>query len=603
MLSARPIAAVFLIASALSGATAPASAPAGAKAAKSTHSNAPAAGVPASLSLEDRVAQLIIVRSYGDYLSSRSAEYRALVHWIRDLHVGGFIVANRVKRGAVINAQPFEMASFTNRMQGLAKTPLLVAADFEHGASMRVAGTAKFPYFMAYGAAHDLNAVRQLGEATAREARTLGITWVFAPDADVNNNPENPIINTRSYGEDPQAVANGVAAFIDGAHANPDYAVLVTAKHFPGHGDTAEDSHLQLAKLDQPRERIEQMELVPFRRAIEDGVDAVMTAHMAVPAFEPDEKPATVSKNILTGLLRDELKFRGIIVTDALDMQGVTALYGQGDLAVRAIEAGADVLLMPSDPEACIKGVVAAVKSGRISRKRLDESVARVLAAKRRVGLYRRRKVDLDSISDGLDEEKSAALAQTAADEAITLVKDEQHLFPAPDAATSCLVVLTEGQFSTRGQDMIPEVRRFEPKMRITMANAAMPEAVLTALGNDLNSCSAVYAAAFVAVAAYRGNVQLAEPLTNFLNAVIHNHPPVALISMGNPYLLSTFPTVAAYAAAFSTVSTSEVAVAKAIFGEIPIQGKMPVSIPGYAKIGDGLAVAARTKPISNPAE
>src|SRR5580658_7114627 len=599
MLSSRLISAVLLASGTLIGATAPPSAAGAAKSAKSTHNSAPAAGVPASMSLQDRVAQLIIVRSYGDYLSSRSTEYRTLVHWIRDLHVGGFIVANRVKRGVVINAQPFEMASFTNRMQGLAKTPLLVAADFEHGASMRVAGTAKFPYFMAYGAAHDLNAVRQLGEATAREARALGITWVFAPDADVNNNPDNPIINTRSYGEDPRAVADGVAAFIDGTRANPEYTVLTTAKHFPGHGDTGEDSHLQLAKLDQPRERIEQVELTPFRRAIEDGVDAVMTAHMAVPAFEPEEKPATVSKNILTGLLRDELKFRGMIVTDALDMQGVTALYGQGDLAVRAIEAGADVLLMPSDPEACIKAVVAAVKSGRISRKRLDESVARVLAAKRRVGLYRRHKVDLDAITDGLDEEKSASLAQTAADEAITLVRDDQHLFPSPDAATACLVVLTEGQFSTRGQDLISEARRIEPKIRVAMANATMPEPVLTALASDLNSCSTVYAAAFVAVAAYRGNVQLAEPLTSFLNAVIHNHPPVALISMGNPYLLSAFPNVAAYAAA---VSTSEIAVTRAIFGEIPIQGKMPVSIPGYAKIGDGIAVAARTKPTSNPA-
>lgn len=560
-------------------------------------------GVPGSLSLQDRVAQLVIVRTYGDYLSSRTPEYRALVHYIRDLHVSGFIVANRIKHGAVVNAQPFEMASFTNRMQSLARTPLLVAADFEHGASMRVAGTAKFPFFMAYGAAHDLNAVRRLGEATAAEARTLGITWVFAPDADVNNNPANPIINTRSYGEDPHAVAEGVAAFIEGAHANQDAPVLVTAKHFPGHGDTGQDSHLQLAKLDQSRERIEQVELVPFRSAIEHGVDSVMTAHMAVPAFEPEEKPATVSKNVLTGLLRDELKFRGLIVTDALDMQGVTALYSQGDLAVRAIEAGIDVLLMPSDPEACIRALVAAVKSGRISRKRIDESVARVLAAKRRVGLYRRRKVDLDAISDGLDDPKTSAWAQTAADEAITLVKDDRRLFPVADPAAACLVVLTEAQFSSRGQEMISELRRYAPKVRVALANASMSEPVLTALAGDLKSCPAVYAAAFVSVAAYRGNVALAEPLTNFLNALIHNPPPVALISMGNPYLLSAFPEVAAYAAAFSTVTTSEIAAAKAIAGEIAIQGKMPVSIPGYAKVGDGLAVAARTKPTAAAAE
>jgi len=555
------------------------------------------------MSLQDRVAQLVVVRTYGDYLSSRSAEYHSVAHWIRDLHVGGFIVANRVKHGSVINAQPFEMASFTNRMQSMARTPLLVAADFEHGASMRVAGTAKFPYFMAYGAAHDLNAVRQLGEATAAEARALGVTWIFAPDADVNNNPANPIINTRSYGEDPQAVADGVAAFIEGARRNSASPVLVTVKHFPGHGDTAEDSHLQMAKLDQTRERIEQVELVPFRRAIEHGVDAVMTAHMAVPAFEPEPKPATVSRNVLTGLLRDELQFHGIIVTDALDMQGVAALYDQGELAVRAIEAGADVLLMPSDPEAVIRAVVAAVKSGRIARRRIDESVARVLAAKRRVGLYKRRKVDLDSISDLLGDPQTANWAQTAADEAITLVRDDHHLFPATTPATACLVVATEAQFSSRGQELIAEVHRREPKMRVALANAAMTEPVLTAVSSDLKSCTAVYAVTFVATTAFRGNVAVAEPLANFLNAVIENPPPVALISMGNPYLLSSFPKVAAYAAAFSTVQTSEIAVARALFGEIAIQGKMPVTIPGYSKVGDGIQVAARTKVTSPPAE
>ena len=601
MVSVRMILAVALAAGVLHGAPGPSATKSSAKGAKA--SRASSTGVPGSMSLQDRVAQLVIVRTYGDYLSTRSPEYRPLVHWIRDLRVGGFIVANRVKHGSVINARPFEMALFTNRMQSLARTPLLVAADFEHGASMRVAGAPKFPFFMAYGAAHDLNAVRQLGEATAAEARALGITWVFAPDADVNNNPANPIINTRSYGEDPQAVAEGVAAFIEGAHENKESPVLVTAKHFPGHGDTSEDSHLQLAKLDQTRERIEQVELVPFRSAIEHGVDAIMTAHMAVPAFEPEEKPATVSKNVLTGLLRDELKFRGLVVTDALDMQGVTALYNQGELAVRAIEAGADVLLMPSDPEAAIRAVVAAVKSGRISRRRIDESVARILAAKRRVGLYRKRKVDLDAISDGLDDPKEDAWAQTAADEAITLVKDDRHLFPAPDPATACLVVVNDASFSTRGQELITEVHRHESKMRVALANASMTEPVLTALADDLKSCSAVYATAFVAVAAFRGNVALADPLTNFLNAVIHNPPPVALISMGNPYLLSTFPNVAAYAAAFSTVSTSEIAAGKAIFGEIPIQGKMPVSIPGYAKVGDGMAVAARTKATSSAGE
>ena len=220
------------------------------------------------MSLHDRIAQLIVVRGYGDYPVPADAEYRRFIRWIRDDRVGGFIVAGRIRNGNVIPAQPFEMAAFLNHMQRLAKIPLLVGSDFERGASMRVAETARFPYLMAFGAARDLNAMRELGAATAREAHALGVSWVFAPDADVNNNPDNPIINVRSYGADPQAVAAGVSAFIEGAHADTRNYVLVTAKHFPGHGDTAEDSHLKLPKLDQPKERIESLELVPFRAAI-----------------------------------------------------------------------------------------------------------------------------------------------------------------------------------------------------------------------------------------------------------------------------------------------------------------------------------------------
>jgi len=558
--------------------------------------NLPGEGPAGSLSLQDRVAQLIVVRAYGDYLGSRSVEYRTLVHWVRDLHVGGFIVANRVRNGSVINAQPYEMASFINHMQKLARTPLFVASDFEHGASMRVAETAKFPYFMAYGAARDLNAVRELGAATAHEARTVGVTWVFAPDADVNNNPDNPIINTRSFGEDAQEVADGVGAFIAGAHSDPRNVVLVTAKHFPGHGDTDQDSHMQLPRLDQSKERIESVELVPFRSAIAHGVDAVMTAHMAVPAFEPDPKPATVSRNILTGLLREELGFKGIIVTDALDMAGVTALYKQGDLAVRAIEAGADVLLMPSDPQACIQGLVAAVQSGRISRKRIDESVARVLAAKKRVGLFRTRLVDLDQIPDNLDLPHFEDLAQTTADKSVTLVKDEKHLFPITNPDDACVVVLSEGQFSQRGMALITEVHNRAPKMKAFVANSAMSDAEFVGLAGDLGGCQQIYVAAFVTVAAYRGSVGLEGALPAFITKLVHGWAPVALISLGSPYLLRDYPEVQGYAATFSTSSTSEIAAAKAIFGEIPITGKLPVSIPGFAKIGDGLSVPVKAK-------
>ncbi|HJY05195.1 MAG TPA: glycoside hydrolase family 3 N-terminal domain-containing protein [Bryobacteraceae bacterium] len=547
------------------------------------------------LSLHDRIAQLIVVRGYGDYLNSQSAEYRRLAHWIRDVHVGGMIVANRVHDGRVINAQPYEMAVFLNHLQRLARTPLFFGSDFERGASMRVAETARYPYMMAYGAAHDLNAVRDLGAATAREARALGITWVFAPDADVNNNPDNPIINTRSFGEDPQAVAQNVTAFIEGAHADPGNYVLLSAKHFPGHGDTAEDSHMQMAKLDQPKERIESVELVPFRAAIAHGVDSIMTAHLSVPAFEPRPIPATVSKNILTGLLREQMGFKGLIVTDAMDMQGLTALFSQGEAAARAIEAGADVLLMPADPEACIRGVMEAVRKGRISQRRINESAAKVLAAKRRVGLYRSRFVSLDKIADRIKDPSLDELAQKVADESVTLVKDDKHLFPIGDPANACLTVLTEGRYSSRGQNLINTALRRAPNLRTYVANATTPDAELNGLTEALSKCKQVYIGAFVTATAYRGSVALEGGLSSFISSLIKAKAPVGLISFGSPYLLRSFPGVSAYAATFSISNTSEIAAAKALFGEIPIQGKLPVSIPGLAKIGDGIRVTTRT--------
>ena len=557
----------------------------------------------APLSLHDRIAQLIVVRGYGDYPPADNAEYKRFLRWIRQDHVGGFVVAGRIRNGSVISAQPFEMATFINHMQRLARTPLLVGSDFERGASMRVAETARFPYLMAFGAAHDLAATRELGRETAREARAMGVNWVFAPDADVNNNPDNPIINIRSFGEDPQEVAAGVGAFIDGAHSDPADYVLVTAKHFPGHGDTAEDSHMQMARLAETRDRIESLELVPFRAAIAHGVDAIMTAHMAVPAIEPETVPATLSKKVLTGLLRDELAFKGLVVTDAMEMQAITALYSQGEAAVRAIEAGADVLLMPSDPEACIEAILKAVRSGRISRKRIDSSAAKVIAAKHRVGLYRKRFVNLDEISDHIESPQADELAQRVADRAVTLVKDDKHLFPLSQQEGSCLVVMEESQFSQRGEILATQLQRRILGLQTYVVNPSMADAVLGAIASDASHCKQTYVAAFVTVAANRGSVALQGGLNAFLNALIKGAAPVALISLGNPYLLRDFPNVASYLATFSTAQTSELAAAQAILGDIAVSGRLPVSIPGLAKVGDGLDVPVKAKMASNRAE
>jgi beta-N-acetylhexosaminidase len=549
-----------------------------------------------SMSLRDRVAQLIVGTCYGDAPSTKSAEYLKYRHWVHDLHIGGFIVANRIDHGAVRNAEPHAMALFLNQMQKMSKTSLLVAADLERGASMRVTGGAQFPYNMAYGAGRDLDAARYEGLATAREARAIGIHWIFAPVADVNNNPENPVINIRSYGESAEEVAQNVAAYIDGAHSDPKNRVMVTAKHFPGHGDTDTDSHMALAKVTASKERLETLEFTPFRAAIAHGADSIMTAHLAVPALEPDEIPATVSSKVLTGILRDEMKYQGIIVTDAMDMQGLAQLFNQGEAAVRAIEAGADVLLMPLNPETVIRAVVSAVENGRIKKARLDESVMRVLEAKVRVGVIKKKLVDLDEISDVFDSQDDTTHAQQASDRAVTLVRNEHDLLPLASSAQSCLIVVNERRTSSAGTRMIDAYRKFAPKSQISIVDASMNAAALQATAGDTSKCSAIVVAAFATVAANRGSVGLNGELTPFIAKLTEGSVPVAIVAMGNPYLLSAFPKTAAYLATFSSTPPSESSAVKALFGEIPVTGHLPVTIPGYAKYGEGIQQPARSR-------
>jgi beta-N-acetylhexosaminidase len=546
-----------------------------------------------SMSLRDKVAQLIMVPIYGEHANTRSAEFRKYQRLIRDLHVGGVIVTGHSLNGGVRNAEPYAMAALLNRLQKLARTPLFVAADFERGASMRVNSTTAWPYSMAFGAAQDLAAVTQEGADTARDARAMGVNWLFAPVADVNNNPDNPIINIRSFGENPEQVASFVEAYIDGAHSDRKNPVLVTAKHFPGHGDTTEDSHLALPRLDADHDRIEAVELAPFRTAIAAGVDAVMTAHLNVPALDPDNLPATVSSKIITGVLREELGFHGLVVTDAMDMQGLSAMFNSGEASVRAIEAGADVLLMPKHPEEAIRGVVAAVEEGRISRKRLDESVNRVLAAKARLGLRSKKLVDLEAIADVVDSPESEERAQEVADRAVTLVKDSNDSLPIRHPESTCLLALTEGRRSQQGIRLIEEVKKLAPGVTTTVLDPAMSQADLDQVSEKTASCSQIVAAAYVTVAAYRGNVALAGGYPDFLNQLVAGKVPVILVALGNPYLVRAFPHVSAYLTTYSPAPTSETALAKALFGEIAITGHLPVTIPGVSKLGDGIQIPA----------
>jgi beta-N-acetylhexosaminidase len=459
---------------------------------------------------------------------------------------------------------------------------------------MRVEGTTPFPHAMAFGAAGDPALTRYEGEITAREARALGVQWVFYPDADVNSNPDNPIINIRSFGENPVEVAKHVRAFIEGAHSDKKNLVLTTAKHFPGHGDTAVDTHMNLATITADRDRLEHVELIPFRAAIEAGVDSIMTAHIAVPALSPPDLPATLSPAILTDLLRKNMGFTGLVVTDALEMGGVAKGYSTGEACVRALEAGADTLLMPADPDAAIRAVVAAVESGRLSQQRIQTSVVKILSAKERAGLDRKRLVDLEAIGDVIDSPEANDKAQETADRAVTLFRNADNFLPlaAPDRA--CYVVLSENRYGSQGQAFLQEVRKHVKGATTLTMDPSMPRNVIDDSLGKLTTCQSYVIAAFAQVGANRGSVGLLGELPHAVEAIAARGSNVALIALGSPYFLRNFPNLSAYIATFSTVAPSEIAAVRALFGEIALRGRTPVTIPGMAKYGDGLQLAAK---------
>jgi len=349
--------------------------------------------------------------------------------------------------------------------------------------------------------------------------------------------------------------------------------------------------------LQADRARLASLELVPFRAAIRQGVDAVMSAHIAVPVLDAAGTPSTLSSAVLTGLLRNELGFRGLIVTDALDMQGVANQWSPGEAAVKALAAGADVLLMPSKPDQAIDAVVTAVQQGRLTRQRIELSVHRILAAKLRVGLGRRRLVNLEQIADFLDPPQALQRAQQIADRAVTLLRNDKDLVPLRDAASACFLVLTENCCSTAGSSFAQEVRKRAPKAQLTVLNPQMSDVQLGQIAAQAAACQPVVAAAFVSAAAYRGNVALTGGYPKLLDSLLASGRPVILIALGSPYLARSFPAVSAYLATYSTAPPCELAAVKALFGEIPIQGRLPVTIPGFAKYGDGIQVQAISPP------
>jgi beta-N-acetylhexosaminidase len=560
------------------------------------------------LTLEEKVGQVFMIWCRASFLNVENPEYLQLVEDMQKYHVGSFAMTVHVDGPYLRRSEPYEAADLLNRLQKDSKLPLLFAADFERGVSMRLMGTTVFPHAMAFGGDGKADDAETFGRISAEEARSIGIHWNFFPDADVNSNPTNPIINTRSFGEDPKQVGELVTAYIKGAHEG---GMLTTVKHFPGHGDTATDSHLGVASVNVDRAHLESIELPPFRQAIAAGVDSVMVAHVTVPALDSDPNHvATISPVIVSDLLEQQLGFKGIVVTDALDMAALTHLFSSniGRAAVEAFKAGNDLLLIPADFPASYNAMVQAVQSGEISRERLDRSVLKILKTKASLGLQDARLVDMSAIAKVVAKPSNLAFGQQVADDAVTLVRDNGKVLPLKSKGTAkgglpyttqeatanqvVAVLFSDDVRTDSGHAFAREFRARIPDAHIIYVDpriaAGMSDEVLKAVDEAQSVVAAVYLVP--SGGKIDNSVAMADASGVLLQQLLnHAGEKAAVIAMGNPYLAADFPQIGTYMCTFSNATVSETAAVKALFGEIMIHGHLPVSIPNVAARGTGI--------------
>jgi beta-N-acetylhexosaminidase len=531
-----------------------------------------------SLSVRDKIAQLVMPWVPCSYAAFDDDAFERMQSWVDSLHVGGLIVSV---------GSPFDVAAKLNRLQQRSQLPLLVGSDLEAGTAIRLNGGTPFPPNRGIGETGSDSDAYEIGRVTALEGRAVGIHLAFAPVADVNNNPANPIINVRSFGEEPATVGRLVAAEIRGIQ---DHGMLAVAKHFPGHGDTGTDSHISLPVLTSNWARLDSVELVPFRSAISAGVAGIMSAHIALPGIDVGQlRPGSVAPNILTGILRDSLRFTGLVVTDALNMGGIANEYGT-QAAVKAFEAGSDLLLQPADPKTAIDAMAAAVARGEITPERLDRSVRRVLELKRRLGLFTQRIAPLDSVPLVVGRADFRDEARDMASRSLVLVKDVNGTVYSLKTAHQPLTLVTYGDEDSRslGMTLASELRGLG--FGVTMFKlwpasgpASYDSAAAALERNPVN----LFAVSDKPVAS-RGSIGLPDSMMSLISATARQRSTI-LISLGNPYLISQLSEVGSYLIGWRSNSVTEQAVARALAGTTSISGRLPISIPPSYARGWGL--------------
>jgi beta-N-acetylhexosaminidase len=556
------------------------------------------------LTLEQLVGQMIFPPFNATYLSSDSDTYDQLVKLVHGTHVGGVIAFGGSERvpdvmlnatyGPIILGQPLELASILNRLQSIAAVPLLTSSDFEWGVQMRIAGATKFPRAMAFGATGDPQLAYDAARVIGTESRALGVHVDFAPVADVNNNPRNPVINIRSFGEDPQQAGAMVAAFTRGLQ---DAGMLATLKHFPGHGDTDVDSHLGLPVIPHPRERLDAVELAPFKAGIAAGAAGVMVAHIELPAIDPEKQPATFSPKVISTLLRPG--FDGLIYSDSMKMAAITKMASPGEAAVRAVKAGIDVILDSPDSAAAAVAIVDAVKTGDIQRTQIEQSARRILEAKARLGLHRTRTVNLDAVPITVGGRTHDAVARAISEKSITLIKDARNTVPLAVPPTGRLLYLSVLDYpsgwriAAPSRAIIPELRSRWPNLEAVEVSDRTTPAELDLVRAMAENYDAIVAGVFVRASSSSGRLDLAPPVIKLLQDLARRSErsaqPFVAAFFGNPYTPMFVPEIPAMLLTYDFSDYAEQSAVKAIAGEIPIGARLPITLPGMFPLGHGM--------------
>lgn len=549
-----------------------------------------------TMTLEQKVGQLFSVPAGGFYRSTDDSRYRQLMALIEQVEIGGIIF---------FEGDPAEQALLANHLQAQSRLPLLVSQDAEWGVGMRIDEATTFPETMAIGASGDPSLAYLAGYVTGREARALGVQQVLAPVADVNNNPAHPVINTRSFGEDAAEVARMVNAHARGVR---DAGALATIKHFPGHGDTGVDSHVDLPVLPFDVARLDSLELVPFRTAISAGDASIMTGHLHFPMLEADSLvPATLSRAVTTDLLRERLGFDGLVVTDALNMRGVTNHFSAGEIAVRAIDAGADMLLMSTDVFAARDAVLEAVDEGRLTEAQIDEAVGRILRTKERLGLHEERLIDPQLVREVVHTNEHRAAAESVARAGVSLLRNDDGVLPlTEDAGRMLMVISGASDGSGDGRHIERAVRatlRSPSTLAVHRLNSESSEADFAMVRSEAAASDVVLVPAFGSVSLRDGHVGLDERQRAYLNQLIGAGSPVVLIGLGNPYAITDVNLPAAYLTTYSGNPAAQLAAAQAIFGQTSIAGRLPITIPGMHAFGDGMSLEQTRPRIGLPEE